>query len=139
MRYVRPYFTETAVKPGRAVARGSAEHKVKAHASDGSGDFIGIYGFEANDEKAAGDQVGITLTGAVKARAGGAVSAGGGIEKRRFRLTGQPAGNSRNIQHPRDVSGKRRRRGSMVTYCLGGEASMFPKGEGEKCQENEAM
>ena len=76
MRYVRPYITESQVKPGCGVVQGSAEGKVKAPAPDGSGDFIGVYAFEANGVKEAGDQTGITLTGAVKALAGGSVTAG---------------------------------------------------------------
>ncbi|MDR0487045.1 MAG: hypothetical protein LBG91_02235 [Treponema sp.] len=72
----RPYTAESAVKPGCAVVQGSADNKVKAPANDGYGDFIGLYAFEANEEKKAGEAVGIVLYGAAKALAGGTVAAG---------------------------------------------------------------
>jgi hypothetical protein len=56
--------------------RGSAENKARAPAADGSGDYIGVYAFAANEAKAAGEHVGVALTGVVKALAGGEVFAG---------------------------------------------------------------
>ncbi|MDR2792928.1 MAG: hypothetical protein LBB61_04580 [Treponema sp.] len=56
--------------------QGSAETTVKAPGADGSGDFIGVYAFEANERKEAGDEAGIALSGVVQAPAGGTVSAG---------------------------------------------------------------
>jgi hypothetical protein len=58
------------------VVQGSGERKVKAPGTGGSGDFIGVYAFEANEPKEAGEQIGIALTGVVKALAGGTVVAG---------------------------------------------------------------
>jgi hypothetical protein len=72
----RPYLAESAIKPGCAVVQGSSDNKVKAPGANGSGDFIGVYSFEANEEKTAGDTVGIVLHGIAKALAGGAVVAG---------------------------------------------------------------
>ena len=72
----RPYIAESDIAPGTGVVQGSAETKVRAPAANGSGDFIGVYAFEANQPKAAGDPVGIALTGVVKVLAGGTVSAG---------------------------------------------------------------
>jgi len=72
----RPYIAETAVKPGCAVVQGKADNGVKAPGAKGEGDFIGVYSFEANEEKAAGEPVGIVLHGVAKALAGGAVAAG---------------------------------------------------------------
>jgi hypothetical protein len=72
----RPYVAESAIKPGCAVVQGSADNKVKAPASDGKGDFIGLYAFEANEDKKAGEAIGIVLHGVAKALAGGTVAAG---------------------------------------------------------------
>jgi hypothetical protein len=72
----RPYIAESVIPPGTAVVRGSADNKVKSPA-DGTGSFIGIYAFEANEKKAAGDPVGIALAGMKKVLAGGTVTAGG--------------------------------------------------------------
>ena len=72
----RPYIAEAAIAPGRAVVQGSADDKVTAPGMAGSGDFIGVYPFEANLPKAAGDEIGIALSGVVKVEAGGSVSAG---------------------------------------------------------------
>jgi hypothetical protein len=72
----RPYITESALAPGTAVVQGSKEHSVKAPAADGSGDFIGIYAYEANEAKAVGERAGIALAGLVKVLAGDTVSAG---------------------------------------------------------------
>jgi hypothetical protein len=72
----RPYTAETAVKPGCAVVQGSADNKVKAPASDGNGDFIGLYPFEANEPKSPNEEIGIVLHGVAKAVAGGTVAAG---------------------------------------------------------------
>ena len=72
----RPYIAESVIKPGRAVVQGSADNKVKAPASDGGGDFIGIYSFEANEEKKANQEIGIVISGIAKAVAGENVTAG---------------------------------------------------------------
>ena len=72
----RPYIAESAIQPGTGVVQGSADNTVKAPGVDGSGDFIGVYSFEANKPKEAKDPVGIALTGVVKALAGGTVTAG---------------------------------------------------------------
>lgn len=72
----RPYRTETAVNPGAGVVQGSAENTVKAPGAGGAGNFIGVYAFEANAPKEAGDEVGIVLSGVAQVLAGGAVNAG---------------------------------------------------------------
>jgi hypothetical protein len=72
----RPYVAESAVKPGCAVVQGSADNKVKAPASDGKGDFIGLYAFEANETKSPNEEIGIVLHGVAKALAGGTAAAG---------------------------------------------------------------
>jgi hypothetical protein len=73
---IRPYIAESAILPGTAVVQGSADNKVKAPNPSGGGFFIGFYPFEANEAKAAGDAIGIQLTGIAKVRAGGDVTAG---------------------------------------------------------------
>lgn len=72
----RPYTAESVINAGCGVVQGSEEGKVKRPGANGSGDFIGVYAFEANQAKAKGDQVGIAIAGVVKVRAGDAVSAG---------------------------------------------------------------
>jgi hypothetical protein len=72
----RPYKAENKIKPGTGVVQGSAERKVKHPDSDGSGDFIGVYAFEANEAKEAGDEIGVAVSGIVKVLAGGTVDAG---------------------------------------------------------------
>jgi hypothetical protein len=72
----RPYITETAIQPGAGVIQGSTEGKVKAPGAGGSGDFIGVFAWEANEAKSAGEEVGIAITGVVKVLAGGTVNAG---------------------------------------------------------------
>jgi hypothetical protein len=72
----RPYVAEGAISPGTAVVQGSADNTVKAPGANGAGDFIGVYPYEANEPKAAGDPVGIVLHGVVKVLAGGTVAAG---------------------------------------------------------------
>ena len=72
----RPYVAESSIAPGTGVVQGTAENQVKAPGSGGSGDYIGVYPFEANEAKAAGDSVGIELDGVVKVLAGGSVTAG---------------------------------------------------------------
>jgi hypothetical protein len=69
---IRPYIAETEIRPGRGVVQGSADNKVIA-AEDGSGDFIGVYSWEANMTHDEGDQIGIALSGVVKVEAGGVV------------------------------------------------------------------
>jgi hypothetical protein len=72
----RPYNTESPIAPGTAVVQGSKETTIKAPGAAGGGDYIGVYAFEANAAKAAGDEVGIALAGIVKVLAGGNVTAG---------------------------------------------------------------
>jgi hypothetical protein len=72
----RPYIAESEIKPGCAVVQGSADNKIKAPASDGAGDFIGLYPFEANEKKVVNEEIGIVLHGVAKALAGGTVAAG---------------------------------------------------------------
>ena len=72
----RPYIAESAIKPGTAVVQGSADNKVKAPGANGTGDFIGLYSFEANEQKEVGEEIGIVLHGVAKAVAGGTVAAG---------------------------------------------------------------
>jgi hypothetical protein len=72
----RPYRTETAINPGTGVAQGSEENKVRCPDTDGTGDFIGVYAFEANAPKEADEEIGIAITGAAQVLAGGDVSAG---------------------------------------------------------------
>jgi hypothetical protein len=72
----RPYIAGSAIKPGTAVVQGSADNKVQSPGANGAGDFIGLYPFEANEEKAKDDAVGIVLHGVAKALAGGTVAAG---------------------------------------------------------------
>ena len=72
----RPYVAESAIKPGCAVVQGSADNKVKAPGNNGAGDFIGLYAYEANEEKKADEAIGIVLHGVAKALAGGTVAAG---------------------------------------------------------------
>jgi hypothetical protein len=67
----RPYITETAILPGTGVVQGSGDNKVKAPGTGGSGDFIGVFAWEANEPKAAGDEAGIAIAGVVKVVAGG--------------------------------------------------------------------
>jgi len=72
----RPYIAESVIKPGCAVVQGSADNKVKAPDENGDGDIIGVYAWEANEEKSANEEIGIVLSGVVKALAGGTVTAG---------------------------------------------------------------
>jgi hypothetical protein len=72
----RPYISESAIKPGAGVVQGSAENKVKAPGANGAGDFIGVYPFEANEPKEAGDEIAVALDGVVQVVAGGTVNAG---------------------------------------------------------------
>jgi hypothetical protein len=72
----RPYIAESAIKPGCAVVQGSADNKVKTPGANGAGDFIGLYPFEANEEKKINENVGVILHGVGKALAGGNVTAG---------------------------------------------------------------
>jgi hypothetical protein len=72
----RPYRTETAINPGAGVVQGSEENKVRCPDTDGSGDFIGVYAFEANAPREADEEVGIAITGVAQVLAGGDVNAG---------------------------------------------------------------
>ena len=76
MSYRRAYVAEGAINPGTGVVQGSSESQVKAPGSSGSGDFIGVYAFEANEAKEDGEQVGIVVSGVCKVQAGGSVTAG---------------------------------------------------------------
>jgi hypothetical protein len=72
----RPYRTETAINPGTGVVQGSKENNVRCPDVDGSGDFIGVYAFEANSPKDADEEIGIALSGVAQVLAGGDVRAG---------------------------------------------------------------
>jgi hypothetical protein len=72
----RPYIAESVINPGTGVVQGSSERKVKAPGSEGSGDFIGVYPFEANEAKEVGDPIGIVISGVAKVLAGGNLTAG---------------------------------------------------------------
>jgi hypothetical protein len=72
----RPYVLESEIKPGTAVVQGSGDHAVKAPGVNGEGDFIGVYSWEANEARSAGDSAGIVLHGVAKVQAGGTVAAG---------------------------------------------------------------
>jgi hypothetical protein len=95
----RPYVAEGAINPGTAVVQGSADNTVKAPGANGAGDFIGVYPYEANEPKAAGDPVGIVLHGVVTALAGGTVAAGkkSDPESRRLRFLCGSAGSRRPV------------------------------------------
>lgn len=74
---IRPYVTETELLQGTGVVQGSADNKVRRPDEDGAGDFIGVFAYEPRIEaKAAGERVGVVLSGVVKVRAGGDVTAG---------------------------------------------------------------
>jgi hypothetical protein len=72
----RPYIAESEIKAGCAVVQGTADNQVKAPGENGEGDIIGLYPFEANESKAAGEEIGIVLHGVAKALAGGNMAAG---------------------------------------------------------------
>jgi hypothetical protein len=72
----RAYIAETVIRPGSAVVQGSADNKVKTPGDGGAGDFIGVYSYEANEVRVAGEPVGIVLHGVAKVLAGGTVVAG---------------------------------------------------------------
>lgn len=72
----RPYRTETEVNPGTGVVQGSMENTVMHPGTDGSGDFIGVYAFEANAPKEADEEIGVAIGGVVQVLAGGNVNAG---------------------------------------------------------------
>jgi hypothetical protein len=72
----RPYVLESEIKPGTGVVQGSGDRAVKAPGEAGEGDFIGVYPWEANEARPAGDSVGIVLHGVAKVQAGGTVAAG---------------------------------------------------------------
>jgi hypothetical protein len=56
--------------------QGSEENKVRCPDTDGSGDFIGVYAFEANAPKEADEEIGVAITGVAQVLAGGDVNAG---------------------------------------------------------------
>lgn len=68
----RAYRCQTAVKSGCGVVQGDNENTIKV----GDGNFIGVYSFEGNEEKAKDDTVGIQLDEIPKVLAGGTVQAG---------------------------------------------------------------
>ena len=53
----RPYITESGILPGTGVVQGSKERTVKAPDDRGGGAYIGVYAWEANAKKEAGDAV----------------------------------------------------------------------------------
>jgi hypothetical protein len=52
-----PYIAETGIAPGTACVQGSAENRVRSPLAGGGGSFIGVYAYEANEAKAAGDDI----------------------------------------------------------------------------------
>ncbi|MBN2536386.1 MAG: hypothetical protein JXB88_26115 [Spirochaetales bacterium] len=72
----RPYIAQGTINSGTGVVQGATETQVKAPGSGGSGDYIGVYAFEANNPKEDGDRVGIVIYGPCKVLAGGTVTAG---------------------------------------------------------------
>jgi hypothetical protein len=74
---VRPYIAETDVNAGCGVVQGAKENAVKKPAANGSGDFIGVFAYDPHvPGREAGEHIGIALSGVVKIRAGGNVTAG---------------------------------------------------------------
>lgn len=74
---IRPYIAETDINAGTGVVQGSRENAVKKPAANGSGDFIGVFAYDPHiPNREAGEHIGIALTGVVKVRAGGNVTAG---------------------------------------------------------------
>jgi hypothetical protein len=71
----RLYIAETTIAPGTACVQGSAENKVCSPPA-GGGNFIGVYAYEANMAKDAGDARGVVIYGVAKVLTGGEVSAG---------------------------------------------------------------
>jgi hypothetical protein len=56
--------------------QGSEENRVRCPDTDGSGDFIGVYAFEANAPKEADEEIGVAITGVEQVLAGDDVNAG---------------------------------------------------------------
>jgi hypothetical protein len=74
---VRPYIAETDIGAGTGVVQGEKENAVKKPAANGSGDFIGVFSYDPHiPGREAGEHIGIALSGVVKVRAGGNVTAG---------------------------------------------------------------
>jgi hypothetical protein len=74
---VRPYIAETDISAGTGVVQGAKENAVKKPAGNGSGDFIGVFAYDPHiPGREAGEHIGIALSGVVKVRAGGNVTAG---------------------------------------------------------------
>jgi hypothetical protein len=74
---VRAYVAETDINAGCGVVQGSKENTVKKPAANGAGDFIGVFAYDPHiPGREAGEHIGIALTGVVKVRAGGNVTAG---------------------------------------------------------------
>jgi hypothetical protein len=69
---VRPYVAGTDIQPGSSVNQGDGN---KVILNNGLA-FVGIYPFEGNEPKKAGEGIPITLTGVVKVRVSSAVIAG---------------------------------------------------------------
>jgi hypothetical protein len=72
----RPYIAETIIAPGAACTQGSEENKVRSPLAGGGGSFIGVYAYEANEAKDAGEALGVAIYGVARVLAGGDVSAG---------------------------------------------------------------
>jgi hypothetical protein len=74
---VRPYRAETDINAGCGVVQGTKENAVQKPAANGSGDFIGVFAYDPHiPAREAGEHIGVTLSGVVKVRAGGNVTAG---------------------------------------------------------------
>jgi hypothetical protein len=69
---IRPYIAAVPIPPGSAVLN-NGDNKVDL---TGGTDFIGVYPFEANETKAAGETLGIAVAGVVKVRLSSPVTAG---------------------------------------------------------------
>jgi hypothetical protein len=74
---VHPRIAETAILAGTGVVQGANENAVKCPAANGSGDYVGVFAYDPKKPQTdAGETVGVVLSGVVKVRAGGNVTAG---------------------------------------------------------------
>jgi hypothetical protein len=74
---VHPRIAETAILAGTGVVQGTKENTVKCPAANGSGDYVGVFAYDPKKpETAEGETLGVVISGVVKVRAGGNVTAG---------------------------------------------------------------
>jgi hypothetical protein len=74
---VHPRIAETAIAAGTGVVQGAKENTVKSPASNGGGDYVGVFAYDPKKPQTdAGETVGVVLSGVVKVLAGGNVTAG---------------------------------------------------------------